>query len=856
MKVLGLLIHSWIAVLVVAAPEASPSVDPKRFAGDRPMDMKHIALDFRVDVPRKQVQGSAALDLVALREVASIRLDAVDFAVSAITVARDGQEAAPADYQNDGKSIEVFLGEALTEGSKAKVTIQYALADPKSGLHFFGPSAAEPDVPYVVWSQGETTDNRYWFPCFDHPNEMQTTEMTVTVADGNEALSNGRLLSKTDNPDNTTTFHWLQDKPHVACLVTLVVGEFYVEQDAWRGKPVLYYAPPKQKADVRRSMGNTVRMIEHFSNLTGVEYPWGKYAQVCVEGMENTSATTLGPRALHDERAHLDISSDGLIAHELAHQWFGDLVTCKEWAHTWLNEGFATFFSAVWFEHDLGADEYDYEIYDDMRSAIEGGKKAPVVDRRYEDEGDMFDRRAYPKGASILHMLRRQLGDERFWAAVNRYLTRHAHDTVETADLRQAFEDETGWSLERFFYDWTERPGAPAVSVSYEWVERDKLARVAVKQTQEAAPFNFPIQVEFHLDTGEPVMLRGEITEKEQRFYLPLPDRPKMVLVDPQQAVLMELSEQKGRDLWREQLKNGPRVVDRIRAAKNLGESKNDEDTALLGDALASEKFWGVGEVIAESIGKAGGDKGRDVLLANAAIPHPKIRREVMAQLGSFHRDEKAAATLRGIVTKGDASYRVEAAAIEAYAKLQPDDAGKVLPTLLDRPSHGEQIRVAALSGLGKQPDAAGLETILQWSRRGKPRECRQAAVRALGELAKNVHLPEPTLQRIVDTLLESLEGEQRRMQQSVITVLRDLGNDARPALPVLRALANNDPSERVRKAAKEAVDKITAAAPEQTQVKELREELAKLREEAKDLKKRLEKLEARPSKGDQVAGD
>jgi len=204
---------------------------------------------------------------------------------------------------------------------------------------------------------------------------------------------------------------------------------------------------------------------------------------------------------------------------------------------------------------------------------------------------------------------------------------------------------------------------------------------------------------------------------------------------------------------------------------------------------------------------------------------------------------------LRAIIAKGDASYRVEAEAISSYAKLQPPDAGSLLPTLLDRPSHGEQIRSAALSGLGKQPDAAGLDTLLQWTHRGKPRECRQAAIRGLSELAKNVHLPDAALERIVNTLLESVKGEQRRMQQSVISSLRDLGDDARPALPVLRAMAANGPDERIRKSAKEAVEKITAAAPEQVQVKELRDELVKLRDEGKELRKRLEKLEAKPGK-------
>ncbi|MEK7731386.1 MAG: aminopeptidase, partial [Planctomycetota bacterium] len=293
------------AVIFMLDAKPPPSTEPVRFAADRPVDIKHIALDLRVDVPAKHVEGTATIDFVAQREVSSVRFDAVEFVVTTVTLARDARPPAPADYLNGGESIEVFFGEKLTEGSSAKIRVTYSITDPKSGLHFFGPSEAEPDVPYVMWSQGESIDNRYWVPCFDNPNEMQTTEMTVTVSAGNEAVSNGRLLSKVDNTDKTTTFHWLQDKPHVSYLMTLVVGEFYVEQDTWRGKPVVYYVPTKHKNDLRRSFSKTVGMLEHFSNITGVEYPWDKYAQICVEGfgggMENTSATTLGPRTLHDE---------------------------------------------------------------------------------------------------------------------------------------------------------------------------------------------------------------------------------------------------------------------------------------------------------------------------------------------------------------------------------------------------------------------------------------------------------------------------------------------------------------------------------------------------------------------------
>jgi len=404
--------------LVLAGVAGSAWAGELHFPADRPADIEHIKLTLRVDVPEETAQGSASIDLVALRELSSIRFDAVDFDVSGVTMTRDGRRDS-VRHLNDGESITLLLGDhPLPAGEKVSVHIDYGISDPKSGLNFYGPTAQDPDIPYVVWSQGESITNRYWFPCFDHPNEKQTTEMIVTVDAGNVAISNGRLLSKKKNADDTVTFHYLQDKPHAAYLVTLIVGKFHREEDTWRGKPVIYYVPEDRADDLRRAFANTPRMLEFFSNAFGVEYPWDGYTQTCAHGfgggMENTSATTLGLRTLHDARAHLDYSSDGLVSHELAHQWFGDLITCKDWSHLWLNEGFATYATALWDEFDLGRDEYDYQIYQDMKRAFSGAKERPVVDRAYDHPGQMFDARSYPKGSSILHMLRRRVGDEAF----------------------------------------------------------------------------------------------------------------------------------------------------------------------------------------------------------------------------------------------------------------------------------------------------------------------------------------------------------------------------------------------------------------------------------------------------------
>ncbi|MFQ5461784.1 MAG: M1 family aminopeptidase [Phycisphaerae bacterium] len=838
-----------VVVLVLAGVVGSAWAGVLHFPADRPADIEHIKLTLRVDVPKETAQGSASIDLVALRELSSIRFDAVDFDVSGVTMTRDGRNE-PVRYLNDGESITLLLGDQpLPAGEKVSVRINYGVCEPKSGLNFYGPTAQDPDIPYVVWSQGESITNRYWFPCFDHPNEKQTTEMVVTVDAGNIAISNGRLVSQKKNADDTVTFHYLQDKPHAAYLVTLIVGTFHREEDTWRGKPVIYYVPEDRADDLRRAFANTPRMLEFFSNAFGVEYPWDRYTQTCAHGfgggMENTSATTLGLRTLHDARAHLDYSSDGLVSHELAHQWFGDLITCKDWSHLWLNEGFATYATALWDEFDLGRDEYDYQIYQDMKRAFSGAKKRPVVDRAYDHPGQMFDARSYPKGSSILHMLRRRVGDEAFRASVKRFLTEFGYQPVETADLRRSFEIVTGRSLERFFHDWTRRAGAPTVDARYTWNEDDRLAEVTIKQTQKDDTFYFPMAIEFHFEDGSTKTIERDITEKEERFFIPLPSSPSMVLFDPEQAVLMELKASKPRDLWVAQLTRAPRIISRIRAAKHLGKAGKHQNIEILAEALDKEPFWGVGVQIAKAIGKVGGDKARDALLARLKTEHPKTRRQVVEELGSFHKDAVVIDALYTLIAQGDPSYLVEAAAIGAYGKLQPDGAGAFLATLLDRDSHQEKVRSAALRAMGKLEDDTGYETLRAWIRPGKPRFCRMAAVSALSSLHERGVLTEEQTTLAVDSIAGYAKGADRYLKGATISALQEMGDAARPALPVLRAIAANDPDGRARERAEKAVKKIVAGEPAHVQIDELREELDKLREDNDRLQEQLEKLQA-----------
>jgi aminopeptidase N len=824
-----------------------------------------MRLDLRVDLPHKTVEAQSTLEIRSLRPLAQIAFDAVDFEVKAIRISgHDDKAEKPPSFSHDGQKLVIDLDPAWPAGREATLQIDYRVREPKDGLFFFGPTATEPDVPFTVWSQGESITNRYWFPCLDHPNQRQSTELVVTVADGFEVLSNGKLVERKANPDKTVTFHWKQDQPHAAYLVTLVVGKFEVVREEWHNIPVLYYVPKDRKDEVARTFGRTREMLDFFSRRFGVEYPWDKYAQVVVEqftagGMENTSATTLTDRVLHDERSLLDDSPDSLIAHELAHQWWGDLLTCRDWAHIWLNEGFASYAEALWAEHDKGADEYAYTMLHKARSAIAGGKDRPIVDRHYAFPDAMFDSRAYPKGAWVLHMLRQRLGDEVFFRCLQRYATEHRLQSVETSDLRKSIEMETGRSMERFFYDWTERPGSPALEITTEYLPETKLERVVIKQTQAAEAFQFPLTLRFQVagtvngDGPAPakqVVQDVDVTEKEHMVYVPLPGRPVLVEVDPRQAVLAEIKENKGRELWVAQLTEAADVAARVRAAQHFGQSKTPPDREVLAKALPADKFWGVRVEIAAALGESGGDVCRDALLQGLKDPEARVRRACVEQLGKFPHDAAAAAALKEVLRKGDPAYGVEAAALKAYAQVQQPDTIAVLLPWLAKPSHNEVLRTAALGGLGESRDLSCLDVLLDWTRRSKPRDCRAAAMRALARLALTGNPTDEQRQKMVTAALACLDGEGPRLRQTAVAVLEDLGRAAAPGLPELEAISLHDPSDRIRSAAHKAVEQIRSNQPAPVELTRLREELDRMKQAQDKLQDRLKQFEKVEHKG------
>jgi aminopeptidase N len=823
------------------------TAQPLRTAGDRPIDIRHIRLDLRVDLPKRTVDARATLDLCSLRPLSSISLDAVGFSVKAVRLATNGRDGFPVRFTHDGGKLVVPLDPAWPTGQSASLTVDYRVHKPKDGLFFFGPTAAEPNVPLTVWSQGESIANRYWIPCLDQPNQRQSTELVVTVGDGFEVLSNGRLVERRVNPaDQTVTFHWRQDKPHPAYLITLVVGQFDIVREEWEKMPVLYYVPRGQKDKVPYTFGHTRAMLTYFSQRFGIRYPWEKYAQVVVEqftegGMENTSATTLADHALTDACGLVDGSPDGLIAHELAHQWWGDMVTCSDWAHVWLNEGFASYAEALWEEHSKGPDDYAYDLFRKAHGAISGGKTRPVVDHHYATPDSMFDDRVYPKGAWLLHMLRKRLGDDTFWKCLQRYGTEFQFRSAETADFRRVLERETGRDLERFFHDWTERPGSPILEVETEYLPESKQARVHIKQTQKEEPFHFPLRMVFHCPPAkEAVVVQGPVTQREHTFWVALPGPPTLVEVDPEQAVLAEIKETQGRDWWLAQLRQATSVACRIRAAQHFGQGKTAGDFAILAQALATEKFWGVQREIVSALGNGTDSVCRDALLRGLQNNHAKVRRACVEQLGKFTRDPMVAEALKGVLLTGDPGYQVEAKALEAYARTRQADAVAVLRPWLNRPSLHEVLRCAALTGLGESGNLSVLDTLLAWTKKSRPRDCRIAALNAAAALVKAGKATDAQKQQVVETHAACLEGEGLDIRRTAITGLHELEWASSPALAVLDSLAEHDPDERLRTQARAAAAHIRKQAPATEELNRLRGEVERLQKEQEKLKARL----------------
>lgn len=815
----------------------------RKYERSRPFLTRHLALELAVDFDKKSVAGVARLDLTrCAADATRLELDAVDFDVEAVRVdAGTGWEASAYEYDGDTLALE-----APADATALRVEVKYR-AHPRRGLYFIGPDAKLPHKPVQLWSQCQDEDARHWFPCQDKPHVKMTSELTVTVPRGFVALSNGELVEERRGRGSRNRYHFRLDRPHPSYLVTLVVGKFAVLEgsapstDLERGDIALaYYVEQGSRADAKRTFADTPRMLALIAELTGVPYPYSRYSQVVVSdfifgGMENTTATTLYEHVLLDRRATLDITSNDLIVHELAHQWFGNYVTCRDWSHAWLNEGFATFFEHLERERREGRDAYDFGLLSDMSSYLaeaDGRYRRPIVCRDYEAPIDLFDRHLYEKGGLVLHLLRRDLGDRTFWQGVKLYLERHAYGIVETRDLERALEEASGRSLERFFDQWVYRPGHPVLKVKVSW-ENGQLA-VTVAQTQrtgEVALFDLLLEVDVCRADGKIERHSRRLSAERDAIVVSLGKRPRWVAFDPEIRIIGSIRLEAPPDLLRAQLAGAPSVASRIAAAKALGQRGDAQSLRALGEALLDESWaWMVRLAAARALGNCRAEDAVEPLCRGAKSAHPKVRRAVAEALGNF-RTSRAAAELTALSNQ-DASYLVRAEACRSLGATRAPAGRPVLERALRQKSWAEVVRAGALDGLGKLGDETALGLVLKQSEYGNPPRARRAAVRALPKF-----LDERKVGRKLEELLDDADPH---MRTEVVLSLETLGTkDARSAL---RARLSRELDGRVKRRIREALRDTSDSSRHDR--KRLNDEIERMRGEMSDLKMRLSKLE------------
>ncbi len=536
------------AILSLAAFSSAQAPRPN-FNRTQAFDVQHYRIAISsFDRSKKQITAEATVVLKPLSEgLRSVELDAVDLAFRSVKLTG----GADVSYRSANGKVTINLDRVYGPSDTVSLTFSYT-ATPKKGIYFVG---AEGNRSAQIWTQGEPDEARHWFPSYDFPSDKATTEQLLTVEQGETAIGNGELVGKTDNGNGTATWHFKMTVPHTTYLVSFVIGRYVKVEDRYGDVPLGYYVYPGREQLARKAFGKTPEMMRVFERLTGLQYPYNKYDQTIVAkfpfgGMENITATTMADTEIFfAETGLIDWVTD-LVSHELAHSWFGNLVTCRNWAELWLNEGWATYMEAVYREEAEGRDAYLNKVRSDAASFLVDDtitrKRHGLYNLRADRVAELFDNASvtYKKGGAVLHMLREEVGREAFWKGANIYLTRHKFGAVESTDLRRAMEEASGKDLNWFFEQWVYGTGAPHLTVRPTWNNRTKTLTLVVTQTQTPdattpATFRMPVEVVFGSPT-EGLRHPLNVTRRVQSFTYKLPSRPAAILIDPDEKVIVK----------------------------------------------------------------------------------------------------------------------------------------------------------------------------------------------------------------------------------------------------------------------------------------------------------------------------
>jgi len=662
-------------------------------------------------------EGQVAVTLVALHPAFdSVVLDAGHLLRIKSVTDRGGALA----WSTSGDTLVVRLRRLVGQGDTVRFQVSYhGVVENGRGLTYIEADTAPPRRPQQIWSQGEADDNHLWFPTYDFPNDKFTWEMLVTMPRGITAVSNGRLVSDIANRDGTHTTWWSQEKPSVSYLASIVVAPLVRLHDSWKGRPVDYYVYQGDTTAARRLFRITPDMIQTYSVLTGVDYPWAKYAQTTVAdffgGMENVSATTLVDW-IPDAASYADRPWYRyiLIPHELAHQWFGDYVTTANWANMWLNEGFAEFMPGQYWRVVLGAHAGEDYYLDEYRQYMAADR------RRRMPLASLGSNIIYPKGALVLEMLRNYLGDGPFWASVHRYLVDHAYGMATTDDFRQAVLAATGQNLDWFMDQWYYQAGYPEFKVTASFDSTAARLTLNVQQTQvdsskadstglrytTPAVFRMPLAIRVGTARGERVV-RVQLTQREQVITVDsLAAAPTMVIFDDGNTILKTLTFDQPTDWLARQLSRDPNLWNRQWVINQLATRRDD---AAAGSALAATAtgadYYLTRAQAAASLGAFPEPVALGPLTRALSDTSAAVRAGALHGLGTLGGDSALALARKAL--DADRSYKVRAAAVEVLGHAPGPERQAILTQALATPSYQDEIGNAALRVIAQSNDTA-----------------------------------------------------------------------------------------------------------------------------------------------------
>jgi aminopeptidase N len=701
------MISAGVVFFLLIIPLFSQRIDfyekPYQVEPSRTYDALHYRIQIRIDIEGHAFEGDNTIHIMSITDgLDSCELDAVGFTVTSVA----DNWGKPLSFEHADGKLSIEFKRKYSYGENLSFTVSYQGQDPEDGLRFFDETDEHPKMAASdSWPYGV----RHWFPCYDYPHDKVTHEIIATVASGNKVAANGRLIAVTENKnDGTVTYHWLQDLPHSTYLIFMAAAPYVVVEDHYKDLPLHYWVYPQHESYVDVTYGQTPEMVAFFNDIFDYPYPWCKYDQVSVPlggGAESTTATAMTHTIMHGHRVEQDYTSIGIVSHELAHQWWGDLITLRSWAHAWMNEGFGTYCDYLYYRHAKGEKEGAVNLLGKKNSYLREARNRylrPVVCHHYERPEDLFDAHSYPKAAVVLHMLRDILGDPAFFRTLSTFLHNYEFEAVDTYDFMKTVKDVTGRNLDWFFEQWIFSPGHPVLEIGYEWNADDKQIHMEVEQVQDTAGripvFRFPVTIKIVTAGGE----KNEhvwIQNQHENIILASPGEPLLVRFDAESVLLKEWSFEKSLKELLYQVEKDD-VIGRMWAVQELSEYEDREiAVSALKNAAGQDSFWAVRREAVQVLGNFQDDRMIDLLKnISREDERSQVRLAAIDALGDY-KDKSLVSLFRQCFEK-DTSYAVQAEALRAIGKSGDRSQLSFLEKALQLPSYRNWVKDAAQAAI------------------------------------------------------------------------------------------------------------------------------------------------------------